>query len=204
MEKRKLISTLLFIFCFVVTGCDTKVQPNIKSIQIENTQNESINNEQIEEIELWEETEYIEYENKKNNFKIQIPNNWTFQEEIDWFNIEIKTPKNDSINENLGIIVQELQTKQTLESYTESTIKWLTDLYESYNEIDKQNIEINSIKGLILTYELSENWYEIKAQQAVLLDDNKAYVFQYTATKDTFNQYINEINYILNSFNILN
>jgi hypothetical protein len=38
----------------------------------------------------------------------------------------------------------------------------------------------------------------------VFLKDNKAYVFQYTATKDTFNQYINEINYIINSFTILN
>ena len=145
----------------------------------------------------------IEYENKMHNFSIEIPNTWAFQENINWFNIEIKTPKNDKINENLGIVVQELQTNETLTSYTEKTIKWLKDLYEDYNEIKKEDVEINQIKCTALTYEISGNWYEIKAQQTVFLKDNKPYIFQYTATKNTFNNYIDDINKIINSFTIL-
>ena len=199
MKKQKLIFVSLTMLCLIVSGCDMMSQA-----ATENLYNEQNNNVQIEEIEWSKEINYIEYENKKYNFKIEIPNTWTFQEETNWFNIEIKTPKNDNINENLWIIVQELQTEETLESYTENTVIWLNDLYESYNEISKEDTEINSKKWIILTYELSENWYEIKSQQTVFLKDNKAYVFQYTATKDTFNQYINEINYIINSFTILN
>ena len=199
MKKQKLIFISLTMLCLIVSGCDMMSQT-----VTENLYNEQNNNVQIEKIEWTKEINYIEYENKKYNFKIKIPNTWTFQEETNWFNIEIKTPKNDNINENLWIIVQELQTEETLESYTENTVIWLNDLYESYNEISKEDTEINSTKWIILTYELSENWYEIKSQQTVFLKDNKAYVFQYTATKDTFNQYINEINYIINSFTILN
>ena len=199
MKKQKLIFISLTMLCLIVSGCDMMSQT-----VTENLYNEQNNNVQIEKIEWTKEINYIEYENKKYNFKIEIPNTWTFQEETNWFNIEIKTPKNDNINENLWIIVQELQTEETLESYTENTVIWLNDLYESYNEISKEDTEINSTKWIILTYELSENWYKIKSQQTVFLKDNKAYVFQYTATKDTFNQYINEINYIINSFTILN
>lgn len=199
MKKQKLIFISLTMLCLIVSGCDMMSQTVTKNLY-----NEPNNNVQIEKIEWTKEINYIEYENKKYNFKIEIPNTWTFQEETNWFNIEIKTPKNDNINENLWIIVQELQTEETLESYTENTVIWLNDLYESYNEISKEDTEINSTKWIILTYELSENWYEIKSQQTVLLKDNKAFVFQYTATKDTFNQYINEINYIINSFTILN
>lgn len=194
MKKQKIIFSFILLCCMIIPGCykitleENKNNENWEIIQIENT------------TETPTEIKYIEYQNKKYNFKIQIPNTRTFQENINWFNIEIKTPKNDNINENLWIVVQELQTEETLESFTEKTIEWLKELYEDYNEITKENIEINSNEWITVTYEISENWYKIKAQQTAFLKDNKSYVFQYTATKDTFDNYINEINNIVNSF----
>lgn len=190
MKKQKIIFVFILLCCTIISGC-YKITPE---------GNKNNDNWEIDQIKNTTEIKYIEYQNKKYNFKIQIPNTRTFQENINWFNIEIKTPKNDSINENLWIVVQELQTEETLESFTEKTIEWLKELYEDYNEITKENIEINSNEWITVTYEISENWYKIKAQQTAFLKDNKSYVFQYTATKETFDNYINEINNIVNSF----
>ena len=207
MKKQKIVFAFTIICCTIITGCHIIIPKennnnweNIKfnNVEIENEQNENVQAKNTAEIN------YIEYQNKKYDFNIKIPNTRTFQENIDWFDIEIKTPKNDSINENLWIVVQELQTEETLESYTEKTIKWLKELYKNYNEITKEDIEIDFNKWTVLTYEISEDWYKIKAQQIVFLKNNKSYIFQYTATKDTFDKYINEINNIVNSFTLLN
>lgn len=158
----------------------------------------------IEQNKNIQSNEFIEYDNKKYGYRLKIPINRTFQEDNQWFDLILNSPKNDDINENLWIVVQELQIEESLESFTEKTIEWLKELYEDYNEIKKENIEINSNKWITLIYEITENWYKLKAQQTTFLINNKSYVFQYTATKDTFNNYINEITEIINSFTLLN
>jgi hypothetical protein len=61
---------------------------------------------------------------------------------------------------------------------------------------------LNNWKSIV--YEFSDKWLNLKAQQTVFIQDNKAYVFTYTATKETFEKYIDTINKIINSFTILN
>lgn len=148
--------------------------------------------------------QFVEYENKKFNFKLNIPSKRTFQENSQWFDLKLNTPKNDDINENLWVKVQTLKKPETLEDFSQTTIEWLKNLYEDYNEIEKENIRINWIDGIQLIYEISENWYKIKSQQTTLIKDNKSYIFQYTATKESFEMYINDINNIIKSFTILN
>lgn len=150
------------------------------------------------------EIKFVEYEDKTHNFKITIPIDRTFQDDIQWFDLKLNSPKNDEINENIWIKVQELQTEESLKSFTETTTKWLKNLYNDFKEIKQENINVNGIEGTSLIYEMSDNWYELKAKQTVFLKENKSYIFQYTATKQTFDQYIDEINNIINSFTILN
>lgn len=221
MKNSKKVSILLLLLalCALILWCIIFVnKKNIETTQQENDNNHTENNikhenttgsseennikaPEKEEISAYES---IEYENKKYNFKINIPINRTFQEDNKWFTLILSTTKNDNINENLWIKVQELQVEETPESYTQRTIEWLKDLYETYKETNKKNIEINWINGISLTYEMIESWYNLKAQQTVFLKDKKSYVLQYTATKKTFDNYINEINNIVNSFTILN
>ena len=184
------------------TGCSFTTKND--NTELEN--NETNNSEEV--LQVTEETqststkEFVEYENKKYNFKIEIPGNRTFQEDNLWFNIKLNTPKDDDINENLWIIVQELQIKQDIDSYVETTIKELKTLFTDFIEKENKNTEFNNWKTII--YEFSEKWLDLKAQQTVFIQDNKAYVFTYTATKKTFKKYIDTINNIINSFTILN
>ena len=179
---------------------ENEITWNNENIIENNINEEIIKNTQWQTQGLSSEVILVEYENKKYNFKIWIPNTRAFQENTNWFNLKIKTPKNDNISENLGVTIQELQTEETMESFTKKTIEWLKNLYKNYKEIKREDVEINSIKGISITYEFIENWHNIKAKQTALLKGNKSYIFQYTAEKDTFDNYIDEINRIINSF----
>lgn len=164
-----------------------------------------INNSSKEAIEKAQNTieeNFVEYENKKHNFKIEIPSTRSFQEDNLWFDIKLNTPKNNDINENLWIKVQELKIKHDEESYIKTTINELKKLYADLIEEEIKDTYTNNWKSII--YEFSDKWLNLKAQQTVFIINNKAYVFTYTATKDTFDNYINEINNIINSLTILN
>ena len=173
-----------------ITNIEEKTWKNITwNIEIKQTETQTIQPKEI----------LIEYESKKNNFKIGIPDERAFQESTNWFNLKIKT-----INENLGVTIQELQTIETIESFTKKTIEWLKSLYKDYKEVEKENVEINWIKWISIIYEFSDSWHDIKAKQIALLKNNKSYIFQYTAEKNTFDLYIEKINKIIHSFTLLN
>ena len=158
-----------------------------------NNTNHNINDKNIE---------LIEYENKKFQFKIGIPKDWNFKENKNWFDLILITPKNDKLNENLWIKIQEPKVKQDIETYTKKTIKELETLYEDFVNIETKKTKFNDWKSII--YEFNSNWLNIKAQQTVFLINNNAYVFTYTATKETFDKYINTVNKITDSFSLLN
>lgn len=181
-------------------------------------ENESgTNNENIEQINnnSWSETtsnfenninnekiELIEYENKNFKFKLNIPDNRRFKDNDKWFNIILFTPENDKINENLWIKIQELQIKQDAESYLKTTINELKNLYTNLTQEKIKDTNTNNWKSII--YEFFDEWLSLKAQQTVFILNNKAYVFTYTATKYTFNEYIDTVNQIIDSFSLLN
>ena len=170
MKTTKIVIFGLIISWILATGCslNTKLEHN------------EINNQKeaqkiIQEIQNTSTKEFVEYENKKYNFKIQIPGNRTFQEDSLWFDIKLSTPKDDDINENF---------------------------FSDFIEKENKDTKLNNWKSIV--YEFSDKWLNLKAQQTVFIQDNKAYVFTYTATKETFEKYIDTINKIINSFTILN
>lgn len=167
--------------------------------------NSNINNE-IKEINaittITKNIESVEYENKNYKFKLNIPFDWSFKENNKWFDLILFTPEDDEINENLWIKIQELQTDQSLDSYIWKTESELKNLYRDFSEKEIKNIEVNNWKSII--YEFSDGWINIKAQQTVFIINDIAYVFTYTATKDTYEKYIEAINKTISSFSLLN
>lgn len=201
MKTTKIILLWLFISWIFISGCSFNIQNNNTKFKNNEVNNPQKIFEATNEIQNTSTKEFVEYENKKYNFKIEIPGNRTFQEDSLWFDIKLNTPKDDEINENLWIIVQELQIEQDIESYIDTTINELKNLFSDFVEKENKNTELNNWKSII--YEFSEEWLNLKAQQTVFIQNNKAYVFTYTATKETFEKYINTINKIINSFTIL-
>jgi hypothetical protein len=138
------------------------------------------------------------------NFTISIPNQWNFVENEHGFSVIVYTPEDWDLRENLWITIQTPQIDTDLEEYYKDSMQKIDGISEWFKEIKTTDIEINGIKGKSTIYETVENDTNIQSQQTVLIKNNIVYILQYTATKETFDKYINEINNIIKSFTILN
>lgn len=174
----------------------------------DNTENAEENAEETAEIEDNNKNNYkwyYEYENKLYNFSIEIPGNWTFMENEFNFAVLVYTPEDWWVRENLGVSVQTPQIATDLETYYSESMKKIAEISEWFNEINSTDIEVNWLNGKSTVYETVQNDTNVKSQQTVFIDKNNyVYILQYTATKDTFNNYSKEIDYIIKSFKILN
>ena len=225
MKKQKLISIGVLWICLIsMTWCWkntwTTTQNEITSTLGDNAIVESTNwgketwNESNEttntEINTKEYSTQInnewrfKYESKLYNFTIDIPNQWNFVENEHGFSVIIYTPEDWDLHENLWITIQTPQIDTDLEEYYKDSMQKIDGISEWFKEIKTTNIEINGIKGKNTIYETVENDTNIQSQQTVLIKNNIVYILQYTATKETFDKYINEINNIIKSFTILN
>lgn len=219
-NKKTLLFWIIFICAFSLTWCQKnnnteeiiiwEPQTNswvqeesiVKGIENE-INNEKTNNSNNENKKTKKDNTFT-YENKKNNFTIEIPTSRSFQEEEYNFEVLINTPKDDEINENLWISVQTPQIKTDLNSYYLNSMKKIEEISENFKEISSNNISANWLEWKSTIYENTQWNSTIKSQQTVFINDkNKVFVLQYTATKDTFDKYINEVNKIINSFKIL-
>jgi hypothetical protein len=230
MHKQKIISILiLWIFLVTLTWCtkktwNTTINENIydwenTTIIDTTTSEEEIWNESIEEInneitsqenEANEENTNItekwtyEYESKLDKFSIQVPNDWSFEENKYGFSVIAYTPDDWEVRENLWVLIQTPQINTNLEEYYQESIKKIDEISEWFKEIKTSDIEINWLKGKNTIYETIQNNTNIKSQQTVFIKDNIVYVLQYTATKETFDKYINDVNNIIKSFTLKN
>jgi len=225
MKKQKLIPiVVLWIFLISAAWCSkstsTATENEITPTQEENTilepnnweeeiwieSNETTDNETNAEEDttpISNEWRY-EYESKMYNFTISIPNQWNFVENEHGFSVIVYTPEDWDLRENLWITIQTPQIDTDLEEYYKDSMQKIDGISEWFKEIKTTDIEINGIKGKSTIYETVENDTNIQSQQTVLIKNNIVYVLQYTATKETFDKYINEINNIIKSFTILN
>jgi hypothetical protein len=172
---------------------------------IENEEEDTENTIKNDEEKSVKDEDTYEYDNKPYSFTIQIPNNWNFVENEYGFAVLVYTPEDWDVRENLWISVQTPQIDTNLEDYYKESMQKIAEISKWFKEIKTSDIEINWLKGKSTIYETIQNDTNIKSQQTVFIDSkNYVYILQYTATKDTFNKYLNGINTIIKSFKILN
>lgn len=187
---------------------DNKIDNTLEETELTNTdkQEENKNDEKVE-VSNKNNTDYkwfFEYESKPYKFTIQIPKDWSFLENEYGFSVLLYTPEDWDLRENLGVTVQTPQIPTNLETYYKESMQKIAEISEWFKEISTSNIEVNWLKGKKAIYETVQNDTNIKSQQTVFIKDNIVYIFQYTATKKTFDKYINEVNSIITSFTFKN
>lgn len=176
----------------------------------EDVEKETIEEEVVEEeVKDEEEPEKIDwtfkYDSKLYNYTIQIPNNWNFVENEYGFSVLVYTPEDWNVRENLWITIQTPQIDTNLEEYYKESMQKIAEISEWFKEIKTSDIEVNWLKGKNTIYETVQNDTNIKSQQTVFIDSkNYIYILQYTATKETFDKYIDGVSTIIKSFKILN
>lgn len=172
------------------------------SLNQEKTQSNDLEKEIIKELNIESDNNY--YENKIENFSINFPKEWTLKENEYWFNTIIFTPKDDDINENVWISVQKLQKFLSVQEYYEETKSQLQETLIWFKEIKNENIEIWWLNWKKTQYE-HKSWEKtLYSQQSFLISpENIVYSINYTATKQTFDNFLAWSEIILNSFKII-
>jgi hypothetical protein len=222
MKKISLAIIIALSLSIFLTWCNTNIKNTDSNLKInqKNTQTWDINieteknngNKNTEQnttdIETNKNNTRI-YENKTNNFSFEF-NDWReFQEDKYGFTVIVFTPTDDEIKENVGVTIQQLQKFISIQEYYEETVNKLTETLNNFKEISNyevtnKNIDWLKWKTIIYQYQEPESKIIIKSQQTFFIwTENTVYIINYTATTDTFNNFTDWVNKIIDSFNIV-
>jgi len=106
----------------------------------------------------------------------------------------------DKIKENLWIVTEELTGDVQLASYFELTKGSIESVIHDYKVEKEEAITVNGGNAMKIIYKGTEGENKLEWQQIVTLKWTTAYIFTYTATEDTFNNFIDEVDAIINTF----
>lgn len=209
MKTKKIYVTLALILPIFLMGCS--VDSLIPTQETKDKIDSTVAQVQDKVDNAWEKIEEEvqkvkkrEYENKAEKFSFDFLDERTFQENKYGFNTIVFTPKDDEIKENVWISVQNLQKTINIQEYYTETINKLKNTLKEFKETKTEDITQNWLEGKTITYEYKE-WDKIlNTQETFLMDNktNKVYIINYTATKKTFNKFLEWAEEIIKSFKI--
>lgn len=209
MKTKKIYITLALILPIFLMGCsvDSLIPTQETKDKIDST---------VAQVEdkldnAWEKTEEKAqkvktraYENKAEKFSFDFADGREFQESKYGFNTIVFTPQDDEIKENVWISVQNLQKAVNIQEYYTETINKLKSTLKEFKETKTEDITQDWLEGKTIIYEYKE-WDKILNTQETFLMDNeedKVYIINYTATKKTFNKFLEWAEKIIKSFKI--
>ncbi|MEL7427699.1 MAG: hypothetical protein AAFN81_32205 [Bacteroidota bacterium] len=108
---------------------------------------------------------------------------------------------NDQFQENVNLLIQELgSTEIDLKEYTKLTKEQVKDWEAEIIRMDQIKDTEDGIPEGIYEYTANQFGMELHILQRVKIKDGKAYLLTYTAGQDTYDQYLEVAEGILQSF----
>ena len=159
--------------------------------------------EDVAEVQAPNDQPYT-YIHKGKWFSFTLPAQRTFQENAFGSLVMFFAPQaeGDKIKENLGITTTELTGDINLTGFFELS-KGIAEGRTNNFKIEKEEaITINGDNAMKIIYKGTDGENKLEWQQVVLLKWTTAYEFTYTATEDTFDNLIDEVDTIINTFTI--
>lgn len=149
--------------------------------------------------------EYKTYQDKTNHFSIQYPENWIVEKDQGTLIfLSGLTGDDDKFRENVNIMVQDLTGHNLdLESYTELSKQLVIDNLSESAILEIADIRLCGYRAKEFKYQMAMDGNELIILQNWFLMDNKAYLFSFTAEKESFDAYINKARDIFNSFRFI-
>ncbi|MCX6742050.1 MAG: PsbP-related protein [Candidatus Pacearchaeota archaeon] len=154
------------------------------------------------------ETNFLTYDNSAYGIRITYPSNWEKEEKSTGMVIvEFFSPKesvSDAITENLNVVIEDLSAQpMTLNEYTNLSIKNIKLYFTDVNMIDSSATTLGGNSAHKVVYTANMGQYNGKFMQVYTIRNNKAYVITYTAQPSTYSYYLDIINQMINSFEII-
>ena len=135
-------------------------------------------------------------------FSIQYPATWNAQENVYGASVMFFTPQlsGDKFRENVGIVTEVLPTDMSVADYYISIKAQLTNMIKDYQELSNEDITIGDVAAKKIVYVGTQDSYKLKWMQVLAIKNKVAYVINYTASADTFDQFSKEADAIVKSF----
>ncbi len=180
---KKILSLALFASFLVLFGCGKATPSDVTSSETQPTNH------------------FQAYQSQADNFSIQFPGGWTFQENVYGASVMFFSPlaKDDTLRENLGIVKKELDKEYTLTEYYTATQPELQKLIPNFTEVSNETIQINGIDAQKLIYKGTQGDVKLQREQVYLIKNKVVYIITYTATEDTFDEYIKDVDTTIRS-----
>ncbi len=146
----------------------------------------------------------LTYENSA--YRIKYPKEWSKQEFMDT-GVIFTSPKentSDNFRENLHIIVQDLSSNPvTLDEYTNESIEKILESVPNVNILKSEKTIVSSNPAYMVIYTGNQEDYHLKWMQIWTLKENKAFIITYTAEEESYDNFLNIIEEMINSFEVI-
>jgi eukaryotic-like serine/threonine-protein kinase len=145
------------------------------------------------------------------NYKINIcyPENWQIQENQDAFGSVAKflsraEGNNDKFQENVEIQIEKLDQKGvSLDTYTKNVLTEIKNNGDAKEVSAPIETTMANRKARKIIYKMEENGIKLKMMQVWTLYKNQAYVLTYKAEINKFDQYLKQVDLMIENLQIL-
>ncbi len=153
------------------------------------------------------ETEYT-----GSNFSLVIPEGWELVEEdaqgqlqefIFLVPEDVEALEADEFHyaTNVNVVVEELAADFTLEEYLDIVLRQVEGRLEEFELLSRRPATMAGIEGLTVEYVgLTDAGEELSWQEWVVISEDSAYVVSYSARRDRFADFREDVELILESF----
>lgn len=149
------------------------------------------------------------YSDMKDRFSIEVPQGWQIEEREDEANPFIafrpREKKDEIVFQRVDIVVEEIPDL-SLDSFYQDHIKRLDNLLECFALVGEGETRIGNLPARWLLYTDTEKFITLKVKarvkQYIVVEGDRAYLINCRATADTYADYEDIFNKIVNSFQI--
>lgn len=148
---------------------------------------------------------YKLYENADYHTSIQYPEDWTVQE-LPGVAFAIAAPldgADDTFAENVNLVVQDLGGQEiNADDYKELSKAQLKQTITNFDLRDEGSLTEAGVNGFYLDFAGQQGEHDLYWRQFLVLDGGKAYTLTYTAEEDSFDNYVDQVKTMLDSWTI--
>ncbi|MCW5934038.1 MAG: DcrB-related protein [Fimbriimonadia bacterium] len=140
-----------------------------------------------------------EHTDKKAGFAFTPPKQWKRLNVQEYENLVFFMAPNPKTGANINYIVEPLAKKMNLNTYSQSAMKGLEQMFEDYKRISYREVTIGSMKAGEHVYTATSNGMKMKGKQIWFLRGNRSYIFTFTSLANSYNQYVGDFDRSLRS-----
>lgn len=146
-------------------------------------------------------------EHKKDNYSIQFPDEWRLDKSgLMGAKFILFSPldgENDNFSENVNLLIQDLTGKDIdLETFTDITEKQIKEFFKDGKLLESTRVKKSGHPAQKIIYYGKQQGMTLKWMQYFWVLNEKAYVLTFTSKKETYGQYIEEVEQIMDSFKV--